>query len=356
MKTLATLVAGILVSQAVLASDEITVHRVIGEEFPGRYKHPATVEELDNGDLYIAYYGGLGEYEGDTAVYGMRLKKGATEWTRPEIIADTPDRSEGNAAIWQGPDGRVWLFYVTNYGPTWSSARVKYKISKDGGHTWSDSYMLAFEEGSMCRSRPILLKDGDYLLPLYLETGEDREQTAPTTTSYFMRYDPQEKTWTETNRIHSKLGNLQASPVQIDDEYLIAYIRRGGSFDPLPEGVLYRSESRDGGRTWGPGTETQFPNPNSAADFIKLQNGHLLLVYNDSNEGERMPLTVAISTDNDKTYPHRRDIVNNPGDTAAYPSAIQTKDGKIHVVYTSDERTVIKHAVFDEDAILGHRK
>ena len=154
----------------------------------------SSVEELDNGDLYIAYYGGLGEYEGDTAVYGMRLKKGATEWTRPEIIADTPDRSEGNAAIWQGPDGRVWLFYVTNYGPTWSSARVKYKISKDGGHTWSDSYMLAFEEGSMCRSRPILLKDGDYLLPLYLETGEDREQTAPTTTSYFMRYDPREKT------------------------------------------------------------------------------------------------------------------------------------------------------------------
>ena len=110
---------------------------------------------------------------------------------------------------------------------------------------------------------------------------------------------------------------LQASPVQIDDDYLIAYIRRGGSFDPLPEGVLYRSESRDGGRTWGPGTETQFPNPNSAVDFIKLRNGHLLLVYNDTNVDDRMPLTVAISTDNDKTYPHRRDIVNKPGNRPA---------------------------------------
>ena len=86
------------------------------------------------------------------------------------------------------------------------------------------------------------------------------------------------------------------------------------------------------------------------------QNGHLLLVYNDTNVGDRMPLTVAISTDNDKTYPHRRNIVNKPGDTAAYPVAIQTRDGKIHVVYTSQNRQVVNRAVFDESAILGHRQ
>lgn len=339
-------------SAFVVGDDDITIHRVVGSEIPGEYKHPATVTELANGDLYIAYYGGQGEYQGDTAVYGMRLPKGSDTWTKPEIIADTPNRSEGNGAIWQAPDGLVWLFYVTNYGPTWSSARIKYKISKDGGHTWSDSYILAFEEGTMCRSCPIVLNNGDYLLPVYHETGEDRERTEPSTCSYFLRYDPQEKTWTPTNRIYSELGNLQAQPVQIDDDYLVAYIRRGGDFGPRPEGVLYRSESRDGGYTWGPGEPSRFPNPNSACDFIKLQNGHLLLVYNDNNQGERMPLTVAISTDNDKTYPHQRDIVNKPGDTAAYPVAIQTQDGLIHVIYTSKERTQIDHAIFAESAIL----
>ena len=333
-------------------SEDIIIERVVGPEIPGPYKHPATICELDNGDLLIAYYGGEGEYKGDTAVYGLRKEKGETAWSRPEIIADTPNRSEGNAAAWQAPDGVVWLFYVTNYGPTWSDARVKYKISKDGARTWSDSHLLAFEPGTMCRSRPILLNDGDYLLPLYHETGDDREGTASDTCSYFLRYNPKARTWTATNRIYSKMGNLQASPVQIDDNYLVAYIRRGGRFGPLPEGVLYRSESRDGGRTWSPGGATEFRNPNSAADFIRLRNGHLLLVFNDNNQGERMPLTVAISTDNDRTFPHRRNIVNRPGDTAAYPSAIQTKDGKIHVVYTSGERTIIQHAVFDEAAIL----
>jgi predicted neuraminidase len=334
------------------AADDIKIERLFGTEIPGRYKHPPAIAELDNGDLYVVYYGGEGEYEGDTAVYGSRLPKGSSQWTRPQIIADTPGRSEGNAVIWQAPDGLVWLFYVTNYGLTWSTSRIKYKLSHDRAKTWTDSDMLAFELGSMVRGLPILLNDGDYLLPVYHETGEDREGTPADTCSYFLRYNPKRKTWSESNRIFSANGNLQPAPAQIDDNYLVAYLRPGGNFDPNPKRFVLRSESRDGGRTWSRGENTQFPNPNSAVDFIKLRNGHLLLVYNDTNIDDRMPLTVAISTDNDKTYPHRRNIVNKPGDTAAYPVAIQTRDGKIHVVYTSEERQVVNRAVFEESAIL----
>jgi predicted neuraminidase len=284
------------------------------------------------------------------------LARGSVEWTRPKIIADTPGRSEGNAAIWQAPDGLVWLFYVTNYGPTWSSSRIKYKLSSDRAQTWTDSDMLAFEPGSMVRGRPIVLNNGDYLLPVYHETGEDRERTAADTCSYFFRLDSKSKTWSESNRIVSPNGNLQPAPVQITDDYLIAYCRPGGDFQPNPKRFVIRSESRDGGHTWSQGENSPFPNPNSAVDFIELQNGHLLLVFNDTNVGDRMPLTVAISTDNDKSYPHRRHIVNKPGDTAAYPVAIQTRDGKIHIVYTSQRRQVVNRVAFDESAILGHKQ
>lgn len=101
-----------------VADDDITFERVIGPEFPGKYKHPATIAEFQNGDLYIAYYSGTGEYEQDTRCYGTRLAKGSREWSTPQIIADTPDRSDGNVAVWQAPDGIVWMFYVVNYGPT----------------------------------------------------------------------------------------------------------------------------------------------------------------------------------------------------------------------------------------------
>ncbi|MGD9856142.1 MAG: exo-alpha-sialidase, partial [Planctomycetaceae bacterium] len=140
--------------------------------------------------------------------------------------------------------------------------------------------------------------------------------------------------------------------VQVDANYLVAYSRRGGGYGPLADGFLVRSESRDGGRTWSAGTDSPFPNPNAATDLIKLKNGHLLLVYNDNNQGERMPLTAAISTDNDQSWKFKRDIVTGEG-SAAYPTVVQTKDGKIHVMYTSHRRRQINHMVFDESAILS---
>ena len=114
------------------AADDITYERVIGPEFPGKYKHPASIEELANGDLYIAYYGGDGEYADATAVYGMRKEKDRNVWSQPEVIADTPFHSDGNAVVWQAPDGLVWLFYVVRFGDTWSTSRIKAKLSHDG--------------------------------------------------------------------------------------------------------------------------------------------------------------------------------------------------------------------------------
>ena len=52
---------------------DVGQERLFGSEVPGKYKHPPSITELDNGDLYVVYYGGDGEYEGDTAVYGSRL-------------------------------------------------------------------------------------------------------------------------------------------------------------------------------------------------------------------------------------------------------------------------------------------
>lgn len=109
MKYLTAIIFVLVQLVSTVAADDIVIERLFGPEVPGKYKHPPSITELDNGDLYVVYYGGEGEYEGDTAVFGSRLAKGSQKWTTPKIIADTPDRSEGNAAIWQAPDGVVWL-------------------------------------------------------------------------------------------------------------------------------------------------------------------------------------------------------------------------------------------------------
>lgn len=316
----------------------------------GRYKHPSSIDELANGDLYLVYYGGEGEYADGTAVFGSRRVKGQEKWSPPQPIASHPFLSLGNGVIWQAPNGWVWLLYVIRYSDTWSSSRIAAKISKDGAKSWSDSFMLTFDEGTMVRGHPIVLHDGNYLIPIYHETGKNTEWVGPDTSSLFLRFDPITRRWTQTEKIRSRLGNLQPAPVEIAENHILAFCRRGGDYEPTEDAYLVRAESHDGGRTWGEGKDSEFPNPNAAVDFIKLQNGHLLLVFNNSKT-DRSPLTVAISTDNGKTFPHRRNIAEGPG-SFSYPTAIQTSDGMIHITFTSDERTVIRRAVFPESAIV----
>jgi predicted neuraminidase len=268
-------------------------------------------------------------------------------------IADTPFRSEGNPVVWQAPDGPVWLFYVVRYGSTWSTSRIQAKISRDGAVTWSDPMLVTMTEGMMVRSRPLALANGDILLPAYHETGHDTEMVGPDSCSLFFRWDARSYTWTETNHIHSRLGNIQPAVAPITDGHLVCYCRRGGDYSGRPDGRIVRAESHDGGRTWSRGEETRFLNPNAAVDFLRLASGHHLLIFNDSIS-DRTPLTAALSADGDTTYSYRLNLVEGPGDYA-YPYAIQANDGKIHLVFTSDERTTIYHAVFEEADLMGHR-
>ncbi len=339
-----------------LAAGEIQHERLFGPEVPtGDYKHPASVTELANGDLFVAFFSGKGEYKDNAAaVFGSRLKLGSKRWSKPEKIASNPFYALGNAIPWQAPDGVVWLFFVTRYGEIWDSSRITAKISRDGARTWSETFALTFEAGTMVRNRPIVLPDGDYLLPVYHEVGDDPESVSKDCTSFFLRYHPATGKWTESNRVRSRLGNIQPAPAVIDGNHLIAFCRRGGNYEGQPDGWLVRTESKDGGNTWSPGIDSEFPNPNAAVDFLRLQSGHHLLVYNRSFS-DRTPLAVALSLDGGKTFPHRRDLLSEPKGDYGYPTAIQTRDGRIRIIFTSDGRTVVRQASFTESDLLQAR-
>jgi predicted neuraminidase len=352
----AVCIAGMVLAVQLTASAQFQVETVYTPADPGGdYKHPATITELHNGDLLIGFYGGAGEYEEDSKCWVGRKQAGNDTWDDPVVVADTPLRSDGNTVVWQAPDtDRVWLFYLTRYGDTWSESRTKFKFSDDAGHTWSDPDTLQCELGTMVQGMPIVLSDGKYLVPVYHETGHDREIVGPDTTSFFLRLDPKTGEFEETSRIRSEQGNLQAAVVELDEEgNLLAYMRRGGGYGPDTHGYIVKSESRDFGRTWTPGEDTDFPNPNAAVSLIKLQSGNLLLVYNDSM-ADRTPLVAAISTDNGETWPHRS-VLMTGYNAFAYPYAIQTKDGDIKLVFTTHRRTHVNVATFHEEDVIEDR-
>lgn len=115
---------------------------------------------------------------------------------------------------------------------------------------------------------------------------------------------------------------------------------------------MVRTESQDGGRTWSEGTDSPLPNPNAAVEFLRLRSGRHLLVYNHSFTN-RTPLTAALSSDGGRTFSRRLDLEAGPKGDYGYPTALQSRDGRIQVLYTSDERTVVRRIVLTEDELLG---
>jgi predicted neuraminidase len=96
-------------------------------------------------------------------------------------------------------------------------------------------------------------------------------------------------------------------------------------------------------------TASSLPNPNAGTDAVTLKDGRQLIVYNHTTRGIIFPanrnmLNVAISNDG-KTWKPVLTLERAPGEYS-YPAVIQAKDGKVHITYTWQRKT-IKHAVLE---------
>ena len=101
------------------------------------------------------------------------------------------------------------------------------------------------------------------------------------------------------------------------------------------------------------GAASPLPNPNAGTDAVTLADGRQLIVYNHTVRGAIFPanrtmLNVAVSTDG-KSWKPVLTLERAPGEYS-YPAVIQTRDGKVHVTYTWQRKT-IKYAVLDPEKL-----
>lgn len=196
--------------------------------------------------------------------------------------------------------------------------------------------------GWQTRNKPVVTGSGRMIVPLYSD-GFSFSLMAYT--------DNGGKTWKFSEPLVGA-GNIQPAIAQTPDGELVAYMRDNG---PPPK-RLHVSRSTDDGKTWSAVTDSDLPNPGAAADIVTLDNGHWVLIYNDTEEG-RHSLAVSLSEDGGETWPWTRRIEfdgsSNPR-TAHYPAIIQGRDGRLHASYSyhlprqdGAEQKTIKHAVFD---------
>jgi predicted neuraminidase len=133
--------------------------------------HAATLTVLPDGDLLCAFYAGAYETAPDQAIFLAHGHRQGNEWmwTKPHKLVDTNGKADGNPVLFVAPDGAVWLFFVTLQGRGWATALLFAMRSTDGGMTWSEPQLLCALQGIMPRTKPLVLRDGAWLLPLYDE-------------------------------------------------------------------------------------------------------------------------------------------------------------------------------------------
>jgi predicted neuraminidase len=241
--------------------------------------------------------------------------------------------------LYTGQDGRIWFFYLVMYGGTWDDCKVHCRISGDAGKTWGEEMTIINRKGFAIRNRPITLKNGTFLLPAANEMFY-------TPLFILTRNDFRTIKKTGTN-LRDEGGLDQPAVVQLSDDSVLAFFR-----STQVKGIIMKSVSTDGGLVWSNPEPTEFPNPEAALSLERLRNGNLVLAYNDSPRS-RYPLTVAMSADDGKTWPWKRDIETDPFEFS-YPCVIQSSDGLIHVSYTY-KRNNIKYATFNEAWIMQGR-
>jgi predicted neuraminidase len=277
----------------------------------------------------------------------------------------------------------LWLFWPTIMANTWESCLTRYRVTNNylgtGAPKWAwqgtiflqpknfqEKMLAALEQrvteketlsqreqrlvdfvrktvpeklsarlGWQPRCKPIQLPSGRILLPLYTDTFS---------VSIMAISDDNGETWFAGEPLVG-YGNIQPTLLRRDDGTIVAYMRENGPVDRIRV-----CQSADDGVTWGAVGATQFPNPGSGLDGIRLAGGHWLLVYNDTLQGRRS-LAVSLSEDEGKTWPWTRHLEHHESGSYHYPAVTQAADGTIHFVYSFfvTGGKSMKHAAVNEE-------
>ena len=110
------------------------------------------------------------------------------------------------------------------------------------------------------------------------------------------------------------------------------------------------SESKDGGETWAVARDTDLPNPGSSLAVLNLADGRWLMVLNDTEDG-RHQIAALVSDDEGRTWKGKKYLDQSAPHEGGYgyPTAIQSRNGRVHVTYTHSVNAgkSIKHVEFD---------
>lgn len=305
---------------------EIEQGEILAKKSKTSTTHASTIVKMLNGDLMAAWFGGSGEGNDDVRIWFSVYKDGA--WTEAAQIP-----SDDTVAHWNP--------VLQDYG---AFVRVYYKVGEDT-ENWVTKYCDTFDQGAHwttprelvpgdttggrgpVKNKCLYTKAGLLIAPASTEQGK--------WTSFFDISDNGGITWTKTENVVSDTEMIQPALWEDKDGGVHAFFR-------TKAGKIYRSDSSDGGYTWGEAYATDLPNNNSGVDCVMTDNGWLWLAYNPiSVSGIRNKLVLAVSKDNGATWEEVTVFEDNIliFEEYSYP-AIIADGNELYITYTNERESI----------------
>jgi predicted neuraminidase len=321
-----------------LVSGTAQTHEMIFQSVPFPSAHASTLVELKGGQFLAAWFGGTAEGQPDVAIWLSQRTAG--RWSQPKQIARVPGVPCWNPVLFHSADGRLWLYF--KFGPnvtSWTAAR---RYSDDEGRTWSPIERLPAGFLGPIRAKPLLLSDGTLI------SGSSVESYT-SWAAWIERSTDNGKTWTVAGPITlpqleastealpgpaeaKTIGIIQPTIVPLGKNHLRLYARSSKQI-----ARICASDSYDGGRSWTAARTLDLPNPSAGIDAVRLRDGRIILIYNDTTSG-RSPLNLAVSNGGEH-FRNFATLESQPGEFS-YPAMIEGQDDALHLTYTFNRKTI----------------
>lgn len=352
--------------------------------------HSPSLAALSDGGLAMAWFGGSREGARDVQIFLARFE--GQRWSAPQVVLSTDQliRSSGRfisklgnpVLMARGEQLHLWFVMVSAGG--WGGARLGHMRSPDGGRTWSAPRLLVtspfMNVSTLVRStgwwidpvsaRPVggpvtgrvagPVAGGELFLPAYFELSLKYP--------LLLRLDDQGQLL-DRYPFGALTGLLQPSVVSGPGDTLTAYFRRSLA---LPQARVHAATSVDGGAHWGAAEPIDVPNGD--ASVVAWADGPVHWLAANPEPGNRQAMAIyrlsargpAASPAGKDDQPTLRTPVQvldlqrplpdpaRPGSFLhsefSYPSVAQTRDGRLHLVYTADGRRAIRHWIWSPQA------
>ena len=309
-------------------------------------------------------------------------------WSDAKLVIDPPGNVEaGDPRLWYDNRGHLWLFWSQAYVLSDGREGV-WAIASDNPDSlapaWSEPVRIA--DGTV-GGKPIILKNGQWLLPIYVGSGTaDFDEALD---YYHLGLSPcavrvlkhdlgalrgpnvyrsrdQGKSWELFGEARLPQAVIATGHEAV--EHMIVEHHDGSLWmlARTPPGIG-QSFSNDSGKTWTEIQPSGIRHPLSRFFLRRLQSGKLLMVRhnphsveypkncNNCGEMNRSHLTAYLSDDDGRSW--QGGLLLDERATVSYPDGTQGSDGRIFVVYDRDRRTAreILLASFTEQDVLQGR-